>query len=305
VSLKLLDVIADLTGENRTVTFPRTYVEWLEGDYVAAVVLNEVVWWTNWSHQNGKDGWFYRTEGEWVERTRLTRKQVVRAITTINDRAGRALIERMTKRAEGSPTMHFRLDDRAFADLVKGEWKLPKGQNRNVPKGTIQTAETASSLTDKTTDKTTETGPTDGVNAAPSPSVPESAQPIPPVRRGAPLPNGREPGHVYALVDAYAAAKGMKASDIADRQRREAFNAFKSLPAWVGPEEVRGCVSYLRTDPWWREPGRLTTKKLVETIGDWNASGRPQAIAPKPGKEGRLDLGQILNQVAEYERRGE
>jgi len=71
VSLKLLDVIADLTGENRTVTFPRTYVEWLEGDYVAAVVLNEVVWWTNWSHQNGKDGWFYRTEGEWVERTRL------------------------------------------------------------------------------------------------------------------------------------------------------------------------------------------------------------------------------------------
>jgi len=158
MSVKLLELIADLTGKDRTVTFPKAYVEWLKGDYVAAVVLNEVVWWTRISYDKGREGWFYRSEVEWLEEKGLSRKQVVRSVTAINATAGTIpLIERMTKRANGSPTMHFRLNASVFADLVEGEWKLPKGQKPTFPNGSFHSAQTAESLTESTTEKTTET----------------------------------------------------------------------------------------------------------------------------------------------------
>ncbi len=37
----------------------------------------------------------------------------------------------------------------------------------------------------------------------------------------------------------------------------------------------------MESDPWWREPGRLTSRKVAEMIGEWVAKGRPEAMVPK------------------------
>ncbi len=119
------------------------------------------------------------------------------------------------------------------------------------------------------------------------------------------LPHGREDGDVYALVDAYATAKGIAPKDVTGRHRQEAFRAFKDLPAWVKPVDVNACASYLLSDPFWAEPGKLTVAKLAETIPEWDARGRPTARAPRRGApaNGRLTANDLMTIAVEGARK--
>lgn len=102
---------------------------------------------------------------------------------------------------------------------------------------------------------------------------PRSASPPP--RR----PRGHD-GRVYALVDAYAVAKGLRPADVRDRQRSDAAAAFRSLAADTPPADVAACAAYLRSDPFWAAPGKLTARKVADTLPEWVAQGRPAAYEP-------------------------
>jgi hypothetical protein len=157
---KLLEIIAGLTGEGNTTVFPTAYVEWLDGDYVAAVVLNDAVHWTAWSQRKGKFGWFYRTEADWQEARCLSWKQVSRAITAINTRAGATLIQREVRALPNGRATFYRLDVLAFGALVKDEPVFTKGRDPYRLNGETGHAEREISLTESTPENTTENPPT-------------------------------------------------------------------------------------------------------------------------------------------------
>jgi hypothetical protein len=87
-------------------------------------------------------------------------------------------------------------------------------------------------------------------------------------------------GDVYALVDAWAIATDRRPHQVQGRSRKDAFEALRPLAGDVTPADVRGCVAWLRSDPFWAEPGKLTIRKLAETVPQWMAQGRPARAAP-------------------------
>lgn len=155
--MQLIRLHAGIVGERNNWIIPRLYTDLLGGDFVAAQVLKECVFWTAWSREQHpeRDGWFWRSEAEWRAEGGVSRKQLVRAIGTINGRIEGALdpegepllvIERGLRKIGGAPTMHFRVTDQGFALLLEGESILPDGTNRSGPEGQNDPAERAESL---------------------------------------------------------------------------------------------------------------------------------------------------------------
>jgi hypothetical protein len=88
-------------------------------------------------------------------------------------------------------------------------------------------------------------------------------------------------GEVFALVDAWASATDRKPKQVQGRERREAFDALKPLAGDIAATDVQACVRWFRSDPFWSDPGKLTVRKLAETLPQWIAQGRPVRVAPK------------------------
>lgn len=165
--------LAKLVGEQNNYVIPKVFVDLLDGDYVAAVVLKECVYWSG-RHEDDRDGWFYRNEADWQEHNRLSRKQVNRAITAINTVAGGTLIEKQVHQLR-SPNgtllqeraTHYRIDPELLAELLElaqmdvsdrpHEGGASHTGSSNLPKGTFGTDPNGSFH-----NKTTETDNGDG-----------------------------------------------------------------------------------------------------------------------------------------------
>lgn len=135
--MRVSRIHAQVVGERNNAIIPNAYIALVDGDYVAAVVLKEIVYWSEWAYEHGRDGWFYRQEPEWQERCWLSRKQVNRGIGVINARAeevgdGTPLIETATRKmrtASGAllseTATHYRINPAQFEALmetVRGVW---------------------------------------------------------------------------------------------------------------------------------------------------------------------------------------
>ena len=89
-------------------------------------------------------------------------------------------------------------------------------------------------------------------------------------------------GDVYALVDAWAKATDRRPAQLQGRPRKEAFEAFKPIAGDVTASDVCACVAWFRSDAFWNEPGKLTVRKVADTLPQWIAQGRPIRTAPTP-----------------------
>lgn len=133
--------------------------------------------------------------------------------------------------------------------------------------------------------------------AAAETAAPPNAEPRRPVTRPTPPPpssrasGNTTDGRVYALVDAFAAVTARTRAQLQGRERKETADAFRPLDGAVTAEDVRDCTAYLRTDPFWREPGKLTARKLAATLPEWIAAGRPEAQVPRPPAGSRTARG--------------
>ena len=116
---------------------------------------------------------------------------------------------------------------------------------------------------------------------APAPAARPARPPTPVPKPKPPPKTTAEDGPAYALVDAYARAKGLVPTDIQGRQRTEAVALFRGLAGDVGAEDVVGCTGYLLADPFWSGPGKLTPRKVAETVREWRAMGRPDVPPPR------------------------
>lgn len=118
---------------------------------------------------------------------------------------------------------------------------------------------------------------------------------------------GKDDGKVYALVDAFAVVTKRRSNQIQGRDRKEAADAFRPIAGEATADDVVGCAAYLRSDPFWREPGKLTARKLAQTIPEWIADGRPASVNPRasPGsRNGLLTADELATMARELERQG-
>ena len=130
------NLIHELSGQQNLVSIPVVYIE-ITGDLNTALLLNQMVFWSDKSKR--KDGYFYKSYKDWEDEIHLSEYQVRRSIKKLKELD---FIETELKRANGSPTLHFKVK----IDLVS-EWILKKLKNRNLRNLSIDTEETKETIT--------------------------------------------------------------------------------------------------------------------------------------------------------------
>lgn len=139
------NLITLYSGQNRVVTIPTLYLELL-GDYNTAVMLNQLIYWSDRS--NRTDGFFFKSYKEWEEEIFLSQYQVKKAVDKLK-KIG--LVETKLKKSYGSPTLHYKVD---IEEVSK--WIMKKLDNRISRNLINDYQETSYSLTKNTTKNTTE-----------------------------------------------------------------------------------------------------------------------------------------------------
>lgn len=118
-----LELINRATSNRNVAVIPRVFVDMFHGDHNAAMVLNQLLYWTD--RTSDTEGWFYKTYTEWHKELGLSPYQMRRVINgdprvenpkpTLMDIG----LEVKRKRAPcGSPVIHYRLDLAIFFDIL-------------------------------------------------------------------------------------------------------------------------------------------------------------------------------------------
>jgi len=139
------EVIKRISGQENVFTVPRIYVD-LTGDLTTAVLLNQIVFLSDKSKRN--DGYFYKTYKEWKEEICLTERQVRHSVNKLKKMD---LVETSLKKANGSPTVHYKLDYDKLVESILTKCQIPNLQNVG-----NESDKMSESLTETTTEKTTE-----------------------------------------------------------------------------------------------------------------------------------------------------
>lgn len=129
-------LISSFSGQDRMITIPKIYIE-LTGEYAAASLLNQIVFWSDKSKRN--DGFFYKTYKEWEEELSLSEYQVRRSVEKLEEKG---VVETKLKKANGSPTIHYKLDYEALQ-----QWILKNLKDRNQRTSSMDTEGNEESLT--------------------------------------------------------------------------------------------------------------------------------------------------------------
>lgn len=133
---QLKSIIASFSGNERHITVPKIYLE-LTGDFNTAALLNQMIFWSDKTKRH--DGFFYKTYLEWEEELTLSEYQVRRAVKSLKDKG---LVETKLKKANGSPTIHYKINMDVLSDSI-----IKKLKNRNLINLSNDTKESEESLT--------------------------------------------------------------------------------------------------------------------------------------------------------------
>ncbi len=144
---KIANIIKQMSGQSNMITVPRIYIEFT-GDLSTAVVLNQIVYWSDKTKRT--DGFFYKSYKEWTEEICLTERQVRYAVKKLKELG---FLETELKKANGAPTVHYKLDyDKLLESILT---KCQDGNSQNVTLDSDKSAETLTKTTQKTTQENT------------------------------------------------------------------------------------------------------------------------------------------------------
>ncbi|PTJ29921.1 conserved phage C-terminal domain-containing protein [Staphylococcus simulans] len=139
-------IITQFSGQNNIIPIPVIYLKITE-DYPTAALLNQLIYWSD--RTNRKDGYFYKSYKEWEEEMHLSKYQVMRSIKKLKNMG---IVETALKKANGAPTVHYKVDSE-----VTSQWIVKFLNNGKSTNLTMDSKETQQSLTEITTEITTET----------------------------------------------------------------------------------------------------------------------------------------------------
>lgn len=114
------ELIKSFVGQANILTIPRVFLDYT-GSLDCALFLSQVIY---WSDRNPHSEWFYKTYKDWQEELGLSEYQVRRCTNILK---GLDLLETKLKKANGSPTVHYRFKVHEFSD-----WILKKLQKRTL-----------------------------------------------------------------------------------------------------------------------------------------------------------------------------
>lgn len=137
-------IISQISGQDNIVVVPKLFVK-LTGDITTAILLNQIVFYSDKSKRT--DGFFYKTYKEWKDEICLTERQVRYSTRKLVDGG---LVETVLKKANGAPTVHYKLDYNKLVESI-----LTLCQNPTLQSVGIHSDKTLESLTEITTENTT------------------------------------------------------------------------------------------------------------------------------------------------------
>ncbi|MBJ8054912.1 conserved phage C-terminal domain-containing protein [Bacillus cereus] len=139
-------IISQINGQENIVVVPKLFVK-LTGDLTTAILLNQIVFYSDKSKRT--DGYFYKSHKEWEEEICLTKRQVSYSTAKLKKME---LVETKLMKANGAPTLHYKLD---YDKLV--QWIVTNCNNGKSQNVTIDSNKMSLSLTESTTETTTKT----------------------------------------------------------------------------------------------------------------------------------------------------
>jgi hypothetical protein len=155
-----INIIRAMSGQQSVISCQRAFLHLVGGDYPAAVLLSQIVFWTG--RGADPDGFIWKTYQELEDEIGLTKYRAMRARKVLE---GIQVLETKVKKAFGSPTVHYRVFQDKLLKLmvssVSSLTKVKKLNNRKSRNQTNESEETEQTITDITTDST-QTTTTDG-----------------------------------------------------------------------------------------------------------------------------------------------
>lgn len=111
---RLFDVVRELSGHSASISIPRPYIKFCEGNHTHAAVLSQLVFWSS-TKPDGE--WFYKANDELANELCLTVDQVRYAIRQLKNKMG-DIIQTRIKKANSVPTTHYLIDGDRLVDLL-------------------------------------------------------------------------------------------------------------------------------------------------------------------------------------------
>lgn len=116
---RIFDIVQSMSGQKNVIVLPRPYLLFFKEDQQAhalAAILNNLVF---WSAFGGEDGWFYKTHKELgAEAGGLTEDQTERLVKKLVNKYLPGVIETCSRKVNGTPTKHYRIDGDALISLI-------------------------------------------------------------------------------------------------------------------------------------------------------------------------------------------
>ncbi|PGR97578.1 hypothetical protein [Bacillus thuringiensis] len=137
-------IISQISGQENIVVVPKLFIK-LTGDLTTAVLLNQIVFYSDKSKRT--DGYFYKSHKEWQEEICLTKRQVSYSTAKLKEMG---LVDTKLMKANGAPTLHYKLDYDKLVDWIVTNCNNGKSQNV-----TMDSNNMSQSLTEITTETTT------------------------------------------------------------------------------------------------------------------------------------------------------
>jgi hypothetical protein len=141
---QIFDLIKSMTGQGNVLTIPVLFTKKLNNDLNAAIFLSQLIYWSDRGKHGG--GWIYKTYKEWQEELCLSRRKIDRAREKLTKLQ---LLETRVKRANGAPTVHYRVNSKNLVEWICSRSK--NGFEQNEQNDLRNTSKISTETTKKTT----------------------------------------------------------------------------------------------------------------------------------------------------------
>lgn len=104
------DLIKEFAGQQNIVAVPVAFIRYI-GSIEAAILLSQLIYWSG----KTEDGWFYKSHKEWEEELALGKYEVRKATNLL---INKGILETRLRKANGAPTLHYRIKDAEFSQSI-------------------------------------------------------------------------------------------------------------------------------------------------------------------------------------------
>ena len=156
---EILNLVKRISGQQNILVLPRLFID-LTGDFNSALLLSQLLYWSD--RTSDRDGWIYKTHKDWQSELGLNRYFLDKAKSRLIQLG---LIQVTIKKANGSPTMHFKVIEAMLsktlntilqaAEPESRKWNCESLANGNVKVSQNEMSNFSKSLTETTTETTT------------------------------------------------------------------------------------------------------------------------------------------------------